>query len=317
MANPSTVGEDFTVNGVSLSTYAYNVWTLAGREQVPPVVGDNTGVPYKNGTFWVPKSFGQRMITLGMWVNGCDVNGHFAPTRTGRRAQFNSNLRALKRLFAPRTTPIVSGTIYVDSPPLTLTRTLQFATGPETHTARGDAYNPSSGGLSAGGGGMGTDQWDLTPVTIDYGTFSIDIVMHDPWWYGAQQSLTISVSVSPNGVITNPGDVFNDHPVITMTGPLTNPRLSNSLAQAPIGGAPYVQLWYNGTIAAGTTVTIDCGAFTAFDQAGNSVIGNIAHTGSYFWMMLLPGVNNMAVDNQAGGSVGTGSVGITYSPAYT
>ena len=295
MTNPSTVGEDFQVNGTSLYTLAYNIWTLAGREQTPPVVGDNIAIPYRNGRVWKPKTFDQRTLTLGMWVIGTDVNG-VVPAQ-GMRAQLNSNLRTLKRLFAPR------------GAQLALQRTLKFVTGTEVHTALGDAYNPSSGGFAAGGGGLGSDQWDFTPVTQTYGTFTVDIVMADPWWYGPQQTPTLT---STGLTVTSSGDVEHDHPVITLNGPLTNPRVSNTSV------LPFVQVWYNGTINSGHYLTLDCGAFTAIDDLTNSQVGNVFHAGSVHWMVLEPGNNVMTLDRfDTGGNPGTGNAVITYSPPYT
>lgn len=300
MTNPSTVGEDFQVNGQSLSTYAWGIQTLAGREQTPPVVGDNVRIPYRNGRVWKTKTFDQRTLTLAMFVNGTDVNGAiptgFSTVAIARRAQFNSNLRTLKRLFAPR------------SAQLSISRTLQFLTGVETHTALADAYNPSSGGLTPGGGGLGTDQWDLVPVTINYGTFSIDLVMADPWWYGPQQTPSVT---SAGLTITNPGDVEHDHPVITFNGPLSNPMLTNTSLSLPI------QVWYTGTIASGSSVILDAGAYTALTNLGSSVIGSVSHSGSLKWMLLEPGNNIMTLTNQQGGSVGTGNAVVQYSPPYT
>lgn len=299
MTNPSTVGEDFQVDGQSLYTLAFSVWTLAGREQAPPIVGDNIAIPYRNNRIWTPKYFDQRTITLGMWVKGTDQDGNlpdgFATPMIAARAQFNENLRTLKRLFAPR------------DQQLSLSRTLQFTTGLETHTALGDAYNPSSGGFSAGGGGLGTDQWDLVPVTSWYGTFTIDVVMADPWWYGTQ--IGVGVSWPTPTVITNVGDVLQDHPVITLAGPLTNPVVTNTLT-------PNVSVTYNGTIGAGHFVTVDCGAFTAFDDLGNSVTGNVTHAGSLFWMIIEPGSNTFTLTDTVGGSPGSGFATVTFSPPY-
>jgi|SRR5215472_6459871 len=296
MANPSTVGEDFTVNGVSLSTYAYNIQTLAGREQTPPIVGDNIRVPYRNGRIWKQKTFDQRTIVLAMYVRGCDVNGVVPATRTLERATFNSNLRMLKRLFAPRGSQLI------------VTRTLQFLTGTETHTGLADAYNPSSGGFTAGGGGLGTNQWDLVPVSITYGTFSIDLVFADPWWYGASVAPVIT---SAGGTINNIGDVEHDHPVIRFNGPLTNPMLTNLTPN------PDVAVWYSGTIASGAYVQLDANAYTAVTNTGASVIGNVFHTGALKWMVLEPGNNSMTLTNQAGGAVGSGNATVTYAPPYT
>lgn len=276
MTNPGTTGEDFTVDGTSLMTYAYAIQTLAGRERLPPVIGDNIRIPYRHGRVWKPKTYDQQLITLGMWVRGSDVSGN-VPIGVQERAQFNSNLRALKRIFWPT------------GRQLTMQRTMLYLSGYETHTALGEA----------------SSQMDLQPVTIKLGTFTVDITMANPWWYGPQQVVSIP------STINQPGDVESTHMVITLHGPLTNPMVSNTSI------TPALAVWYNGTIGAGATVTLDTSAFTAVDNGGNSVLGSLAHTGSMWWMLLEPGANIITLTNQAGGAVGSGTATITYSPPYT
>lgn len=286
MANPNQSGEDFQVSGVSLMTYAYNVWTLLGRERFPPRVGDNVRIPYRNGRIWQPKTFDQQIVTLGMWVKGTDINGVIPPQ--GARAQMNSNLRALKRLFAPNRTEIQ------------LKRTLLYVTGMETHTATAEVGTADQGFQQ---------EMDLQPITPRYGTFTVDLVMADPWWYGAVQTPTVTAA---GATINNIGDVEADSLVITFNGPLTNPMLRNTSV------SPVVSVWYNGTIASGAYVTIDCGLFTAINNIGASVVGSVLHAGDLHWQYLQPGNNVMTLTNQAtGGSPGTGNAVVSYSPPYT
>lgn len=277
MTNPSTVGEDWLVDGTSLMTYAYNIATLTGRERLPPKVGDNIRIPYRNGRIWKPKTYDQQVITLGMWVIGCDVTGH-VPVNS--RGQFNSNLRALRKLFAPT------------GRQLQLQRVMQYLTGVETHTAQGEC----------------SGQMDMTASTIRAGSLSVDITMADPWWYGPQIITTLAAGTT---TIASPGDVEATAMTILFTGPLTNPRLTNQSL------SPVVNITYLGSIASGQTVTLDCTAFTALNQVSTSVIGSITHSGSLRWMLLEPGNNTMVLDNAAGGGVGAGSCTVTFSPPYT
>jgi hypothetical protein len=292
MTNPSTLGEDWLVDGTSLYTLAYNISTLAGREHLPPKLGDNIQIPYRNGRIWKPKYYDQQMITLGMWIRGADVNGNVPSTRTGSRAQFNSNLRALRRLFAPT------------GRQLALSRILQFTTGAETHTAQGEV---ASGSASSAG------EMDLQPITPMLATFTVDIVMADPWWYGSN---IVTVITSSGATVTHPGDVEASgvsvgSMTIALAGPLTNPRLTNTSI------SPNVWVQYTGTINSGTTITLDLAAFTAKDQLGNSLIGSVSHSGSLRWMLLEPGSNAMTLTNGASGSPGTGTATLTFAPPYT
>jgi hypothetical protein len=258
-------------------TYAYNVATLAGRERLPPKVGDNIRIPYRNGRIWKPKTYDQQVITLGMWVIGSDVNGNIP---VNSRGQFNSNLRALRKIFAPT------------GRQLQLQRVMQYLTGAETHTAQGEA----------------SSQMDLTPSTIRAGSFTVDITMADPWWYGPPIVTTLNAGTT---VIAHPGDAEATAMTITFFGPLSTPRLTNQSI------SPVVNVTYLGSIPSGQTVTLDCTAFTAINQIGTSVIGSITHSGSLRWMLLEPGSNTMVLDDAAGGSVGAGSCTVTFSPPYT
>lgn len=282
MTNPSTTGEDFLVDGTSLMTYAYAIQTLAGRERLPPKIGDNIRIPYRHGRIWKPKTYDQQLITLGMWVRGVTTAG-VVPSQ-GERAQFNTNLRSLKRLFGPT------------GRQLALQRTMLYVTGMETHNAQGEV---ASGAASA------ANEMDLVPATIRFGTFTVDIVMADPWWYGPQQVITMPATIN------NPGDVEATNLLLAFNGPLTNPMLTNTSV------SPNIAVWYTGTIPTGQSVNLDTSAFTAKDGAGNSIIGGVSHIGSLRWMLLEPGNNVITLTNQAGGSVGTGSVSLTYSPPYT
>jgi len=78
-----------------------------------------------------------------------------------------------------------------------------------------------------------------------------------------------------------------------------------------------LDLWYTAAIVSGSTVTIDCGAYTAVDQNGNSVVGNLLHSGSPKWMVLWQGNNTLTISNQAGGAYGAGSIGVSFYPPYT
>jgi hypothetical protein len=285
VATVGTLNEDFLVDGTSLMTYAYAIQTLTGRERLPVKIGDNIRIPYRNGRIWKPKTYDEQVITLGMWVQGCDVNGH-VPT-AGSRAQLNSNLRALRKLFGPT------------GRQLQLQRILQYATGQETHTALGEV---------ASGSAATQNEMDMQFVTPRFATFTVDIVMADPWWYGPPIVTTLSAGTT---TIAHPGDVEATAMTITFAGPLTNPRLTNQSI------SPVVNVVYLGSLASGQTVTLDCTAFTAINQIGTSVIGSVSHAGSLRWMLLEPGNNTMVLDNAAGGSVGAGSCTVTYSPPYT
>jgi hypothetical protein len=278
VTNPSPSGEDFLVDGTSLMTLAYAIQTISGRERLPPKIGDNIRIPYRHGRVWKPKTADEQVITLGMWVRGCDVNG---VTAGDPRAYFQSNLRTLKRLFAPT------------GRQLTLQRKILYTTGMETHNGLGEAAS----------------QIDAQGQSRHHATFTVDIRMADPWWYGASTSTDVT---SAGGTITNIGDVEATNIVIQFVGPLINPMLINTSV------SPQVQLFAGPNIPLGVTFTLDCSAFTAVDNLGTNVIGNVSHIGNIRWMLLEPGSNVMALINGiGGGSPGVGKATVTFSPPYT
>jgi hypothetical protein len=60
-------------------------------------------------------------------------------------------------------------------------------------------------------------------------------------------------------------------------------------------------------VAAGQTLSIDCGAFTA-SKAGSSVLSNITHNSAYTrWLIIPRGTNNVTVSGD----------GISNSPVLT
>lgn len=270
--------ETYTVDGTDLRTYAWNIDTLSGTGRLPAKVGDNVRIPFRHGRTWKAKTYDSRVETLSMWVHGCAADG--TVPAAGERATFNANLRALKRLFAPT------------GRQLHLERTLEFPAGEETHTALAEVTSTIdpifAGALSA--------------------AFTVDLLMADPWWYGSQQATDVT---SAGATVTNPGDVEATAMIISLVGPLTNPRLRNASV------TPVVDVRYAGTIAAGQTVTLDTDAFTAVDGSGNVVTGKVSHAGALPWMVLEPGANAMQLANYLGGAVGSGKAAVAFRPPYT
>jgi len=279
-----STGEDFLVDGTSLMTYAYAISSITGTQRLPPKVGDNIRIPYRHGEIWKPKTYDQNVITLGMWVRGYDVNNNIPAW--GEKAQFNSNLRTLKRLFAPV------------GRQLQLQRRVLFNTGYEVHTGQGEAAS----------------QMDAQGVSRTLCTFSIDLRMADPWWYGTQ--VTTPGITSAGATIFNPGDVDATSLVIRFNGPLNQAMLTNTSITGGYGPGGNVLVIVAENIAAGHWVQLDCAAFTAVDDTGASQLATIAHQGTQRWMVLQPGNNIFTLGNWLGGAVGAGNVTITYAPPY-
>jgi phage-related protein len=103
--------------------------------------------------------------------------------------------------------------------------------------------------------------------------------------------------------LSNPGTAEERDMVITFTGPLTYPRVTNVTNNTWVA--------YNGEIPAGVTVVIDCADFTA-TSLGYNVIGYIVHSGDVAFLVLQPGSNSLQVT----ASVAGGKVKIEFYPPY-
>jgi hypothetical protein len=88
------------VEGVDLSTYAWNVADRAGGWSVPGRKGGNTDMPNMHGRRYVPnKVFDAGRVSLSMWALGCLPDGTFPTTQT-RAWQCRENLQQLAALFS-------------------------------------------------------------------------------------------------------------------------------------------------------------------------------------------------------------------------
>lgn len=271
-----TTTETVSVDGVVLNTLGYNLTTLTGRSGIPPRRGENVEVAYRQGRYWVAKSFDQRQETWSMFIVGADVNG-LVPAQ-GARAQFNENLRLLKGMFGVRQRL------------LTLEKKLELVSGLVTLSAAAECVNTLDPSSMAGG---------------TRAVFSADLVFPDPFWYRPQIIESIG---SAGATVTHPGNVEATKMTIRFIGPLTNPQLTNTTR------SPEVWVSYAGSVLAGQTIEIDTEAFTAVLGGGVNLVGNIRHEGSVWWMELLPGANVMTLTNSAGGALGAGTVEIEYQP---
>jgi hypothetical protein len=271
--------EAWRVDGVDLNTLAFNISSFSGRSAMPPIRGENEPIPYRPGQNWVEKMWDQKQETLAMWVLGCDEDG-FLPTDHTMRAQFNDNLRKLKRLFGVRH------------------RLLQIE--------KDVLYPEGLLTLSAQAEHVGI----MDPQTTSHGTratFSADLILPDPFWYAPEVTEMLT---SDGLVIDQTGDTLARKMQVDLVGPLINPRVTNTT----IG----VEVRYVGTIPEGYTVTLDTDAFTATVTPDElNVIQRITHSGSLWWMALLDGSNSMTLDNWQGGSVGVGHAEIRYRPPST
>lgn len=137
----------------------------------------------------------------------------------------------------------------------------------------------------------------------------ITFKLADPFLRGSVLvSEEVTVNASPKILtVVNAGTAEECNPTITLTGPLTDPVITN-----PVNS---VALTYTGTIASPRIVTISeiGGEFAATTDQGTNVIGNIDHTGGESLMRLETGSNPLSISSVA---PTTGKVKVEFYPPY-
>lgn len=254
------------------------------RFAVPLLRGSDVELPYRAGKQWRPKMPDSRVVTLLMWTAGIDQNT--GQPATDQRLAFNDNVRQLRSLF---TTMGVSG-----SAQGTLTRKWYLTTG-------GPGIVTASALCELGGA------LELTMNGRTGASFSVDLLLSDPYFYGSTLTPTALVKDAATAV-SNPGDSpvgMGTGPfTVTLNGPLTNPVLTNQTYG--------VSLTYTGTITSGHFVTFSIPDFTAVDDFGANQIALVSHLGARYWMLLMPGSNTLKLT----ASSGSGTAALSYQPPY-
>jgi len=273
--------EYWDINGVSLNQYCWNITSIGGsRYSVPPKRGDNTKYPNKHGRVFRPKKMDSRVITLQMWAIGIKPDDSYP---SDQELQFNDNWQALRTL------------LYSLDDELTLTRRWRTTVDGVPTITEASAQCELSSNL------------DLTMTGRTRGTFSVDLLLPDPMFYGDE----ISVDFDPGDSLTvvNPGDgLAFQNMSIRFDGELWTPKLRN------ITKDPEIWVQANTLVQPTTYVDLDVTNFDAFRSYDNTTItGSIKHSGSKPWFALWPGSNTVKFESSG---VSTGSATLTFRPAY-
>jgi hypothetical protein len=148
----------------------------------------------------------------------------------------------------------------------------------------------------------------ISPVSV---RMALDFMLPNPFFYSDTLTTdTQTINASPKTyTVTNPGSADKVNPKIVLTGPLSSPEITNVTNG--------VKVKYNAVIASPRVVTIDIdaetGEFTALDDLGANVIGNLSHEGSAGYFVLDAGANSLSVTDA---THTTGTVGIQFYAAY-
>jgi hypothetical protein len=80
--------EAFTINGVSLDTYAYMLTDISGIMSTAPRRGSNVTVPGRHGAIRTPKRYDPAELVLPMWVVGALPDGSVPTDSTAAKEFF-------------------------------------------------------------------------------------------------------------------------------------------------------------------------------------------------------------------------------------
>lgn len=304
-----TTEETWEIDGVPLNTLAYNIVSLSGnREGPPPVRGENLMVPLRPGKIWVERFPDERVITLGMWVQGSDDDGN-PPDDIGLRRQFRANWDLLVR------------TLYTPWRQMKVTKKWR---DPET----GDLKSASA--MANYGGGMDAMVRDGGPHR---GVFTVDLVLAEPYFYDDVERVIQLDSAVNSGFAThfNPGFdlhrklIIDFQAVTQLIGTVNEPEdaAGKGYPWTLVNRTPDPDVYFTSIegASAGQQFRYDTLEFTARQilspqfGAGSLVnrLGFIRHGGTRNWLLLLPGTNTIRLNVPSGERA---TAQIRYRPQY-
>lgn len=281
MATPN-LAERLEIDGVPLSTPAWEIEDLAPLWDTPEVLGGDQEVPYRRGVVPFRRAYGAKRVDLPMVIVGdYDPDGQPA---ADPRAQLWANRRELIRtVFRPIQINTTDGdrlVRYHAPDGVTLAGPGQIVGGLRP-TQFGPAAFKASLSLSLSEGGLRSEtQTDQTSPSIADG-------------------------VPTNYVVANAGDDFQDELLIDLSGTASVVRLTNLTAD------PGGDVWweFGGDVTPG--VAINTADFTAV-RSGVSVVGLVNYSGFERWLPLVPGSNTIEISPTGG----TATVRFRHFPFY-
>jgi hypothetical protein len=286
-----TTTEYWTWNGTSLNQAWWNIATIGGsRYSLPVLRGSNYTVPFQTGQVQRPKFADSRVITLLMWVAGVNqTTGN--PDPSNQILAWNNNYQQLRAMFWQMA---ANGSQQGE-----LVRQWDIT------------QNGSTAIVSATANAEIASTMEPTMTGRTRADMSIDFLLADPYFYGNEQSQTLTRNNPTN--VTNlgegvAGEASEGFLTVTFNGTLTNPTLTNSTAG--------VSVTYSGSIASGSSnaVSLDCVNFLASSTNAGNVIGNVQHAGARRWMVLLSGTNSLELTSTGGSD--SGNCVVQWQPPY-
>lgn len=280
---------------VSLNTYAWNITTRGLGRSLPVTRGSNIQVAYKPGQVFRKKFPDSRTFTFSMWTAGIDPVTDQPVPGPQQAQQASDNLRVLQNVFYN-----AAGNQFE------LTRRWQYTLPVNLGIPMGAPTMVTATALAEVAGNM-------MPTTQDpngglYG-FSIDILLSDPYFYGAPTQTLLPYN-TPTTVLNTGDDVAGYvNNTVTLYGPLQYPRVTNSTTN------PSTWFQINTVIEAGDSVTFNAENFTAYRASdGINLSGSIVHSGTRQWMLYNIGNNTVALTSSNVNDTGYASA--SFQPPY-
>lgn len=271
----------YSLNDLPPCAHPYEGWSVNGTpidqhgflladfiESTPPRRGEDVVAARRPGVLVQPKVYGARDQTLIVWALKEDPFGSLV-------GGSDRNVDRLKRLFGGGITTVE----------LTRTITLPFQRV-SIRKATVELIDALEGRREA-----------LTQEGT-YVQFGIDLRFPDPFWYEPENVLPITDD-QYGTTLWNVGTVTHHRMTIRIDGPAVEPELIIE----PAG----TRVQIDRTIGAGEFVLLDVDQFTAVDENGDSVAGDIIRD-QVFFAQIAPGRNTVFL------SEGTGE--IRWEPAF-
>lgn len=254
----ATTVETLTADGVLLNTLAKNISSLTGRLIAPPLRTNDIVVPQRNGDVVTPRKwYGPGMLTLPMWVIGCDDNGGI-PAASSRRIEFYKRVDELIGVFS--------------SPELILMQhKLPDGTVRECRAQRVELLDFTTDAVNPRG---------LVNVALKVpGSFWQDD--SNKTFTQSNPTVPSTLSLTQFAGATAPMDDLT----ITITGPITNPRVEAYRNSAALTQPVWFQ--YTGSIGSGLTMVVNCATWALSGTAG-ATYANLSHSGDARWISVPP-----------------------------
>lgn len=259
----TTFQEAWFWNGFALQQPYWNITTFGGsRNNVPVLRGADYPVPYRAGQAWRAKYPDERTIAMTMWLDGSGSANHAWPAADTRLA-FNDNWQALRQQFYTRG---AQGHVQGQ-----LQRNYYMTQAGTAKLVTGTAMAELSGSM------------DLTMNGRFGAAFTVDLLLNDPYFYGAVQSQGITTA---GGTITNLGEGVAGEGFPSAVHAFTVTCSAATTVTNTTAGVSF-------TIASGPSfpVTVDVLNYLVTDNAGVNQVAKFSHTGSRLWMCLVNGAN--------------------------